>query len=103
MSPSPWRSCTVRIKQKLTHQLSTRAECLLGQGTGKRGWISHRVKSFYGVRSAIVHGEKKIKGGRRPIDKTLEDGRDLACLTLAELMSRGPVRDWDKLAGATEG
>ena len=90
------------IKQKLTHQLATRAERLLGQGTDKRGWISDRVKSFYGVRSAIVHGQKKIKGGRRTIDKALEDGRDLACLTLSELLSRGPVRDWDKLADAGE-
>ena len=90
------------IKQKLTHQLATRAERLLGQDTDKRGWISSRVKSFYGVRSAIVHGQKKIKGGRRTIDKALEDGRDLACLTLAELLSRGPVRDWDKLASAGE-
>ena len=88
------------IKHKLTHQLATRAERLLGQGADQRGWISDRVKSFYGVRSAIVHGQKKIKGGQRAIDKALEDGRDLACLTLAELLSRGPVRDWDKLASA---
>ena len=87
------------IKHKLTHQLATRAKCLLGQGTERRGWISARVKSFYEVRSAIVHGQKKIKGGRDTIDKALEDGRDLACLTLAELLSRGPVRDWDKLMG----
>ena len=87
------------IKQKLTHQLSTRAERLLGPSTDQRGWISNRVKSFYGVRSAIVHGQKKIKGGRRAIDKALEDGRDLACLTLAELLSRGPIRDWDNHMG----
>ena len=85
------------IKHKLTYQLATRAKRLLGQGTDQRGWISARVKSFYEVRSAIVHGQKKIKGGRRAIDKALEDGRDLACLTLAELLSQGPVRDWDKL------
>ena len=83
------------IKQKLAHELSARAERLLGQGI-----VSNKVKSFYEVRSAIVHGKKKIKGGRRAIDKALEDGRDLACLTLAELLSRGPVRDWDKFAGA---
>ena len=88
------------IKHKLTYQLATRAKRLLGQGTGQRGWISNRVKSFYEVRSAIVHGQKKIKGGQRAIDKALEDGRDLACLTLAELLSRGPVRNWDKLASA---
>ena len=85
------------IKHKLTHQLASRAKRLLGQGTDQRGWISARVKSFYEVRSAIVHGQKKIKGGQRAIDKALEDGRDLACLTLAELLSQGPVRDWDKL------
>ena len=84
------------IKQNLTYQLASRAKRLLGQGTNKRGWISNRVKSFYEVRSAIVHGKKKIKGGQLAIDKALEDGRDLACLTLAELLSRGPVRDWDK-------
>ncbi len=89
------------IKHKLTHQLATRAKRLLGQGTDQRGWISARVKSFYEVRSAIVHGQKKIKGGRCAIDKALEDGRDLACLTLAELLSRGPVRDWDKPMGDT--
>lgn len=87
------------IKHKLTYQLATRAKRLLGQGTDQRGWISARVKSFYEVRSAIVHGQKKIKGGRRAIDKALEDGRDLACLTLAELLSRGPVRNWDKPMG----
>ncbi len=85
------------IKQNLTYQLASRAKRLLGQGTNKRGWISARVKSFYEVRSAIVHGKKKIKGDRPAINKALEDGRDLACLTLAELLSRGPVRDWDKL------
>ncbi len=90
------------IKQNLTYQLASRAKRLLGPSTNKRGWISARVKSFYEVRSAIVHGKKKIKGGQRAIDKALEDGRDLACLTLAELLSRGPVRDWDKLAGAGE-
>ena len=46
-----------------------------------------------------MHGQKKIKGGQRAIDKALEDGRDLACLTLAELLSRGPVRDWDNYMG----
>ena len=87
------------IKQNLAYQLASRAKRLLGQGTNKRGWISNRVKSFYEVRSAIVHGKKKIKGGRPAIDKALEDGRDLACLTLAELLSRGPVRDWDNPVG----
>ena len=87
------------IKQNLAYQLSSRAKRLLGQGTNKRGWIANRVKSFYEVRSAIVHGKKKIKGGRPAIDKALEDGRDLACLTLAELLSRGPVRDWDNPMG----
>ena len=87
------------IRHKLTYQLASRAKRLLGQGTDQRGWISARVKSFYEVRSAIVHGEK-IKGGQRAIDKALEDGRDLACLTLAELLSQGPVRDWDKLREA---
>ena len=89
------------IKHNLSYQLATRAKRLLGQGIDKRGWISARVKSFYEVRSAIVHGKKKIKGGQRAIDKALEDGRDLACLTLAELLSRGPVRDWDKLREGT--
>ncbi len=87
------------IKQNLAYQLASRAKRLLGQGTNKRGWISNRVKSFYEVRSAIVHGQKKIKGGPSAIDKALEDGRDLACLTLAELLSRGPVRDWDNYMG----
>ncbi len=81
------------IKQKLSHQLAIRAERLLGQGGG----IANRVKSFYRVRSAIVHGQKKIKGGRDAIDATLTDGRELACCTLAELLFRGPIRDWDKL------
>ena len=87
------------IKQNLAYQLASRAKRLLGQGTNKRGWIANRVKSFYEVRSAIVHGKKKIKGGRPAIDKALEDGRDLACLTLAELLSRGPVRDWENPMG----
>ncbi len=87
------------IKQQLSQQLAIRAERLLGQGRDQRGWISNRVKALYGVRSAIVHGKKKIKGGRRAIDKALADGRDLACLTLAELLSQGPVRDWDNPMG----
>ncbi len=82
-------------KHKLGHQLAARAERLLGQGADKRGRISNRVKSFYRVRSAIVHGQKKIKGGREAIDKALAEGRDLACLTLAELLARGPIRNWD--------
>lgn len=76
------------IKQKLALELAARAEHLLGQGMDQ-------VKSFYEVRSAIVHGKKKIKGGRAAIDKALEDGRDLACLTLSALLSRGPIRNWD--------
>ena len=78
------------IKQKLAHELSARAERLLGQGIA-----SNKVKAFYEVRSAIVHGKRKIKGGRDAINKALADGRDLACLTLAELLSQGPIRDWD--------
>ena len=87
------------IKQKLAQELSARAKRLLGQDPDQRDWISNTVKSFYVVRSAIVHGKKKIKGGRDAIDEALEDGRDLACLTLAELLSQGPVRDWDKPMG----
>ncbi len=82
-------------KHKLGHQLAARAERLLGQGADKRGWIANRVKSFYRVRSAIVHGQKKIKGGRETIDKALADGRDLACRSLAEFLSRGPIRNWE--------
>ena len=87
------------IKQKLAQELSARAKRLLGQAPDQRDWISNTVKSFYGVRSAIVHGKKKIKGGRCAIDKALEDGCDLACLTLAELLSREPVRNWDNYKG----
>ena len=87
------------IKQKLAQELSARAKRLLGQDPDQRDWISDTVKSFYVVRSAIVHGKKKIKGGRDAIDEALEDGRDLACLTLAELLSQGPVRDWDNPMG----
>lgn len=87
------------IKQKLAQQLAARAKRLLGQDPDKRAWISNTVKSFYVVRSAIVHGKKKTKGGRDAIDKALEDGRALACLTLAELLSQGPVRDWDNHMG----
>ena len=87
------------IKQKLAQELSARAKRLLGQDSDQRDWISNTVKSFYVVRSAIVHGKRKIKGGRDAIDKALEDGRDLACLTLAELLSREPVRDWDNYKG----
>ena len=65
------------IKQKLAQQLAARAKRLLGQDPDQRAWISNTVKSFYVVRSAIVHGKKKIKGGRAAIDKALEDGRDL--------------------------
>lgn len=90
------------IKQKLAQQLAVRAERLLGQDPARRDWIANTVKSFYGVRSAIVHGRKKIKGGRAAIDEVLENGRDLACLSLAALLARGPVRDWDKLVGAEE-
>ena len=83
----------------LTNKLSTRAAWLLGGSAEERRQIFDEVKSFYQARSAIVHGAGKNDPDPDKVEKTLENGRNVACRTFSELLRREPLKetDWKKL------
>ena len=83
----------------LTNKLSTRAAWLLGGSAEERRQIFDEVKSFYQARSDIVHGAGKNDPDPDKVEKTLENGRSVACRTFSELLRREPLKetDWKKL------
>ena len=81
----------------LTDKLSTRAAWLLGGSAEERRQIFDEVKSFYKVRSDIVHGNVDKKPDPDKFWKALKNGHNVACRTFSELLSREPITDWKKL------
>ena len=72
-------------------KLASRAAALLGLTGREQKHAYDQAKSFYGVRSRIVHWKKKPS--RDVLDNELESGRNLACHTLASLLNRdAPIR-----------
>ena len=75
------------------HKLSQRAAALLGATAVEQKRAYDQAKGFYDARSRIVHWKKPLPSPD-VIDKELEAGRNLACLTLASLLSRGAPLKW---------
>ena len=75
------------------HKLSQRAAALLGATAEEQKRAYDQAKSFYDARSRIVHWERPLPSPD-VLDKELEAGRNLACLTLASLLSRGAPLKW---------
>ena len=75
------------------HRLAKRAAALLGATAAKQKRTYHQAKTFYDARSRIVHW-------RRPppspdvLDRELEAGRNLACLTLTSLLDHDEPPKW---------
>ena len=75
------------------HRLAQRAAGLLGTSAAGQKRTYDQAKSFYNARSRIVHW-KKSSPASEVLDEELEAGRNLACLTLASLLSRDEPPKW---------
>ena len=74
-------------------RLAQRAAGLL-EGTAAGQQRTHdEAKGFYDVRSSIVHW-KKMPPTRDVIEEALKVGRNIACRTLASLLSRDEALKW---------
>ena len=91
-------------RSELTYKLSTRAAYLLGDGRpNRRVDIFKAVKDLYGIRSGIVHGRKPMDRAKRQeaIDMA-QRGFEIGRETLVEVLTRGKMPDWNKVALAAE-
>ena len=75
------------------HKLAQSAAALLGTSATEQKRTYDQAKGFYAVRNRIVHWNKSPPS-RDVLDKELESGRDLACLTLAKLLNRDTPPQW---------
>ena len=75
------------------HKLSQRAAALLGATAGEQKRAYDQARAFYDARSRIVHWKRPLPSPD-VLDKKLEAGRNLACLTLESLLSRGAPLKW---------
>ena len=75
------------------HKLSQRAAGLLGATAGEQKRAYDQARGFYDARSRIVHWERPLPSPD-VLNKELEAGRNLACLTFASLLSRGAPLKW---------
>ena len=71
------------------HKLAQRAAALLGTSATEQKRTYDQAKGFYYVRSRIVPSLSPDV-----LDKALEAGRNLACLTLASLLNRQEPLQW---------
>ena len=78
---------------KTGHNLSQRAAGLLGTTAAEQKRTYDQGNGFYHVRNRIVH-LKKRSPSRDVLEKELEVGRNLACLTLAKLLIRNEPLRW---------
>ena len=83
---------------KTGHNLAPRAAGLIGESAVEQKRIYDQAKHFYGVRSSIVH-PKKPTPAPDLLQKELEEGRDLACRTLASLLKRDTPVQWADVMG----
>ena len=72
--------------------LAQRAAALLGETAAEQKRAYDQAKGFYDARSRIVHW--KAPPSLDILDRELEAGRDLACLTLATLLNRQEPLRW---------
>ncbi len=85
---------------ELTYKLATRAGYFLGDDAEARETVFGNVRSFYGVRSDIVHGRKGVNkrdGAGEETWKAVENGKDLARRTLFKLLAARRSPSWNKL------
>ena len=75
------------------HKLAQRAAALLGETAAEQKRTYDQVKGFYDARNRIVH-LKKPSPSRDVLDRELEIGRNLACLSLASLLNRQEPLRW---------
>ena len=78
---------------KTGHDLAQRAAALLGETAAEQKRTFDQAKGVYDARSRIVHW-KKPAHSPDVLDKALEAGRNLACLTLASLLNRTEPLRW---------
>ena len=78
---------------KTGHKLSQRAAGLLGATATEQKRTYDQAKGFYDIRSRIVHW-KKVPPSAETLDRALEVGHNLACLTLASLINRTTPVQW---------
>ena len=81
------------------HKLSKRAAGLLGATPAEQKRTYDQAKGFYDARSKIVHSKKPLPS-TDILDKEVEAGRNLACVTLASLLSRGAQLKWADVMGS---
>lgn len=74
-------------------KLSPRAAGLIGENATEQKRIYNQAKHFYSVRSGIVHSKESMPTPDQ-IYKELEEGRNLACRTLANLLKRDTPVQW---------
>ena len=70
-----------------------RAAALLGETAAEQKRTYDQAKGFYDVRNSIAHS-KMSPPSRDVLDKELETGRNLACLTLVKLLNRDTQLQW---------
>ena len=73
--------------------LAQRAAALLGETAAEQKRTYDQAKGFYDARNRIVH-LKKPSPSRDVLDRELEIGRNLACLSLASLLNRQEPLRW---------
>ena len=78
---------------KTGHKLAQRAAALLGVCAAEQKRAYDEARSFYNVRSKKAHW-KKSPPSREVLDRELEAGRGLACLTIESLLNRDPPLLW---------
>lgn len=81
---------------KTGHTLAQRAAALLGTNAEEQKLTYGRAKGFYDVRSGIVHWKRSPSPDT--LDRELEIGQELACHTLANLLSRNTRLLWADVA-----
>ena len=75
------------------HRLAQRAAALLAVTAAEQKQTYDQARAFYDLRSNIVHWEKPHPSPD-VLDKELDAGRNLACLTLAALLNRDTPLQW---------
>ena len=79
---------------ELNYKLATRAGYYLGTNAEERKSIFDKVKSFYKIRSDIIHGRKT---STEKVKTLFDDGFDLARDTLFKLLGTGLPSNWDNI------
>ena len=81
---------------EITYKLATRAGWFIGTGPEDRLQTFEQVRSFYGVRSNLIHrGSVPPKAS---LEQARNDGSELALKTLLELLRRGSLPgNWGRL------